>query len=226
MVKKFIFTIIASSFFLFFFLFYIGIPYQNDNINKYNFEYRGDSVNCQICTINKTGILSEEQLVNNHVSNLKYNDVGDMSLKSKDLNRSIKWNEDNIQITENNKSRYATKNYERLETNEDLKYWINRINSIDSNMYLQFTINEKLTSVEKRLIDIINKTNYYMDEAYVINNSEYAVYKSEEYGKSKLVIKSDGEIRKLTHNNSTTNFVYEFKSQNPDPPIKTINNIE
>jgi len=215
--------IIIICFIVFLLAFYIGIPYQNNNINKSDFEYRGDSVSCQSCTINKTGILSEEDLVDNHISNLKYNDVGHMSLKSKDLNRTIKWNEKEIQIIEDNKSKYAAENYERIEINKDLKYWIDRIDSIRSSAYFGFVRTERYTSVEKKLVDIINNTDYNIYRAYKINNSEYAVYKSEQKGKSELVIKSDGEIRKLTYNN-TTNFVYEFKSQNPNPPIKTINN--
>lgn len=223
MVRKYflIFTLLCVSILVC--VIFVGIPYQNTKIiDKSEFEYRGDKLSCDTCVINRSGVMDEKELIRNHISNLKYNEVGHMRLESGYLNRSIKWNNKKIQVIENNKSVYSDKNYTRVQLNDDLENWINRINTLETNEHTYYATDEELTSVEDKLIDIIENTDYKIQKAYSINKTQYAVYESENK-RSELIIKSDGQIRKLNHIESNSKFTYEFNSRNPNPPIKPIN---
>ena len=206
-----------------------SIPTQINSVSE--FDYRGEDINCNDCVINKTGINNPQQLINYHMSNYKVNEIGNIRVKSDDIDRKIRWNKDRIQVITNNTSYYSENNYEYLNRNDDLGIILNRIKPLDLNTfsnidkytsYVKSKDETQLTTAENKIIDIINRTDYTIYNSYSINHSDYLVYKSQNKDyKSKLIIKSDGEIRKIQYSNETEAFMYEFISQhNMKPPLK------
>lgn len=201
--------------------FFVGVPIDTSkNTNIESFEYQNKKITeCEEdCIITDGGISDPEELINNHITQSRYNEIGQQKVKATNYTMEFRWNNQEILMKNNNTSYYLQTIKHNRKYGENLNIWLNRIKPM-YNIYTSYSKNIKKTDAERRMIKIINRTSYEPVRSYKINNSEYIVYSAPN---SNLIIKSEGQIRKMSYTeNDQDTFVYNFRSNNVDPIVRS-----
>lgn len=198
-------------------LFFIGLPISNSkDMDIESFKYQNQKITeCEEdCIINEEGISDPEKLINNHITQAQYNEIGQQKISTINHRRQFRWNSQEILMKNNNTSYYIQSIKNNKKYGENLNIWLNRIKPL-YNIYTPYSKNIKKTDTERRMIKIIDRISYEPTRSYKINNSEYIVYSS---SNSYLIIESEGQIREMSYQDT---FIYEFKSNNVDPIVKS-----
>lgn len=194
---------------------------MSKDINIQSFEYKNENISdCSSnCVITKKGINNSEALLDDHIKQSRYNEIGQQKINTTNYSREFNWNNQEILIKNNNTSYYLDKIRTDEKYGNSINIWLNRIKPM-YNMYDYYTTDVKMTDAEKRMIKIIDQRSYEPVRAYRKNNSEYIVYSALN---SELIIKSDGQIRKMSYqeDNNQSTFIYEFKSENVEPIVRS-----